>query len=159
MRHPPRAVPSRKTGLHAGFTLVELVVALTVAVLALTVVPVSMMKLHEGMQYRSTVRDLLSGLKAARSEALRSGAPVHFTLDTDEHWFTIDAQRKITLPESLRLGMIVAEREVRDQRGSIRFYPDGSSTGGSIIVRRNSGDGVRLRVDWLLGRVSQEPLT
>lgn len=153
----PRTTFSRRTGRSAGFTLVEIVVALSIAVLALAVVPSSMMKLHESMQYRSSVRDLLSGLKAARTEALRSGVPVPFTLDTGEYWFSVGTQRTGTLPERLQFGMVVAEREIEDQRGSIRFYPDGSSTGGSIIVRRPSGDGVRLRVDWLLGRVSQEP--
>lgn len=146
----------RSAGTQAGFTLVELLVALTIVVLALAVVPGNMMKLHESMQYRSAVRDLLSGLKAARTEAQRSGVAVPFTLDTEEHWFSVGAQHTGSLPDRLRFGMVVAEREVEEQRGSIRFYPDGSSTGGSIIVLRPSGDGVRLRVDWLLGRISQE---
>ena len=42
-----------------------------------------------------------------------------------------------------------------DKRGAIRFYPDGSSTGGRITV--SSGERKFLvDVDWLTGRVSIE---
>jgi len=36
---------------------------------------------------------------------------------------------------------------------AIRFYPDGSSTGGSIDLSVN-GEGYRIKVDWLTGGVS-----
>lgn len=151
--------PSSTTmGRSPGFTLVELVVALSIVALALAVVPVSVVTLHEGMQYRAALRELLAGLKTARGEALEAGVPVAFTVDTGAHWFAVGAHAPTALPTNLQLGLVVAEQEVRDRRGAIRFYPDGGSTGGSIVVRRASGNGVRLRVDWLLGRVSQEPL-
>lgn len=143
----------------AGFTLIELVVALTIVALALAVVPVSMMRLHDNLQYRSAVRDVLSGLRSAQVEALRTGHSVPFTLDTAERRYWIGDGRSGSLPDSLELGLIVAQQELFGEAGSIRFHPDGGSTGGSIILQRASGDGVRLRVDWLLGRVSQEPLT
>lgn len=144
---------------NRGFTLVELVVALTIAALALAVVPVTMVRLYDTMQYRSAVRDVLVGLKSARVEAARRGMPVPFTLDTAERRYWVGAREAGTLPTSLDLGLIVAQQELAGERGSIRFYPDGGSTGGSVVLRRASGDGVRLRVDWLLGRVTQEPLT
>jgi len=52
---------------------------------------------------------------------------------------------------------VVADSEVQTpERGAIRFYPDGSATGGSIQLLRPGGAGVRLRVDWLLGTIRQE---
>jgi general secretion pathway protein H len=44
------------------------------------------------------------------------------------------------------------------QEAAIRFLPDGGATGGSIDILRASGQGVRLRVDWLSGRITQEAL-
>ena len=38
----------------------------------------------------------------------------------------------------------------------IRFYPEGGSSGGGIDMERPGGTGVRISVDWLVGRVSQE---
>jgi len=40
-----------------------------------------------------------------------------------------------------------------DDTGGIRFFPDGSSTGGRISVARGQRTLV-VEVDWLLGRVS-----
>lgn len=142
----------------SGFTLIELMVVLAIAALALAAVPSGLIKLYENIEYRTTVRDLLSGLKTARAEAARSGLAVPFVLDVAERSFSVGTKQAGVVPERLSLSLIVAESEQESERGSIRFYPDGSSTGGSIIVRRPTGVGVRLRVDWLLGRVSQEPL-
>jgi general secretion pathway protein H len=52
------------------------------------------------------------------------------------------------------LKLLTAQTEVEsDHRGSIRFYPDGSSTGGRITV--SSGERQYLvDVDWLTGRVA-----
>ncbi len=124
--------------------------------LALAVVPVSMIKLYDAIQYRSAVSDLLAGLKAARNAAVRSGTSVPFSVDVESRRVDVGSEKSFVLPESLKLGLIVAEQEVESQQGAIRFYPDGSSTGGTVSIRRPAGDGVRLRVDWLLGRVDQE---
>ena len=146
------------TRRRAGFTLIELVVALAIAGLAVAVVPASMARLQAGMEYRATVRAVLSGLKTARLEAARSGVAVPFSVDLEARSFSVPGQQVAPVPAQIELGLIVAEREQSGGRGSIRFYPDGSSTGGSIILRRENGGGVRLRVDWLLGRITQEPL-
>ena len=64
-----------------------------------------------------------------------------------------------TLPDSVDVRLVVAGIESRQGGGSIRFYPGGGATGGSVDVLKRTGDGVRLRVDWLLGTVTQEPIS
>ena len=63
------------------------------------------------------------------------------------------------LSEELALDVTYAE-EVSPAPGlaAIRFFPAGGSTGGEILIRRPSGAGARLSVDWLLGDVTQEAL-
>jgi general secretion pathway protein H len=39
-----------------------------------------------------------------------------------------------------------------------RFYPEGGASGGGIDLQRRDGSGTAVNVDWLVGRVSQEPL-
>jgi general secretion pathway protein H len=77
------------------------------------------------------------------------------TLDVESREFvtTIDPHPR-KLPDNLELKLYAAQSEVTsDRRGSIRFYPDGSSTGGRITVA--SGERKYLvDVDWLTGRVS-----
>jgi general secretion pathway protein H len=43
-----------------------------------------------------------------------------------------------------------------EHAGSVRFYPDGSSTGGRIILSR-SGSGYQVGVQWLTGRIRMAP--
>lgn len=147
-----------RVGSSRGFTLIELIVAFAIVTLALTIVPGSVGALTDSMQYRAAVNDVLSGLRATRSEAMRTGREASFSLDVTTHDLEFPGRGRSRLPQALELGLVVAEGERVDSRGSIRFYPDGSSTGGSVIIKRPSGQGVRLRVDWLLGKVTQESL-
>lgn len=140
----------------AGFTLLELIVALAVAALLLATAPPMLSRAMETMEYRAAVRHLLAGLKGARHAAVDSGASVAFTVAPTAHRFGIGDQLTGELPPRLTLRLVVADAEVGAEQGSIRFYPDGSATGGSIEILRPSGTGVRLRVDWLLGRITQE---
>jgi general secretion pathway protein H len=152
-----RAPASSGSGHGAGFTLLELMVALAVVALLLTTAPALLSRAMETMEYRAAVRHLLAGLKSARHTAVETGASVAFTVAPAEHRFGIGEQLTGELPTRLILRLVVADAEISDRdRGAIRFYPDGSATGGSIEILRPSGEGVRLRVDWLLGRISQE---
>ena len=43
---------------------------------------------------------------------------------------------------------------MRDDRvGGVRFYPDGSSTGGRVLISRG-GHGYQVGVTWLTGRIA-----
>lgn len=142
-----------------GFTLVELVVAISVAALLLATAPAALDRLYDAMVYRSTVRHMIVEMKAARLRAMQDGEPVAFIVDLEARRFGGNGRTEIGIPDALKVRAIVADVEVSaDGRSAIRFYPDGSATGGSVELERSSGQGVRLRVDWLLGRVSQEPL-
>lgn len=155
-RSAPRAL---RTGRPHGFTLVEIMVALTIAAALVAVVPAALGRAFETMQYRSTVRNMLADMKGARLEAARSGRPATFTVDLATRRFGVGDKLDTSLPESLSVRAVVAQTEIGpDGRAAIRFYPEGGATGGSIELERPSGAGVRLRVDWLLGHVIQEAL-
>lgn len=150
----------------AGFTLLELVVALTIGVLLVGLGGPRAVKLYDTMQYRDAVRGLAGAASAARLRAITSGQAVDFMVEPDAHRYAVqraetefdrDAARDVD--DSLSIGAQSA-RQVMSEPGVavIRFYPDGSSTGGSVTLRRDSGQGVRLRVDWLLGRITREPV-
>lgn len=143
----------------SGFTLIELVVAIAIVALLAGAVATGYPRFHEAMEYRATVRGLLAGLYGARSEALRRGGPVAFYVDMGRQVYGIGDRVVGQIPDALELRLALADRADDGRgRGYIRFQPDGSATGGSItVLRRSNGQGVRLRVDWLLGRISQEP--
>ncbi len=139
-----------------GFTLVELLVTFAIAALLIGLVPVAFERMRESAQYRDTVRGVLAGLRLARHQALAEGRPVRFIVDLGQRRYGVEEPRHET-PENLQLRVTVAGPELApDAVAAIRFFPDGGATGGSIDIIRPSGDGVRLRVDWLFGRVEQE---
>lgn len=140
-----------------GFTLLELMVALAIAAVLLGVVPLAAHKAYESIEYRATVRELLTALRSARQHAAEQGRPVRFVLDLHKREFGEEGRVPDTFPARFDLRATLARSETqREGVGAIRFFPDGSSTGGSVTLVRPSGQGVRLRVDWLLGRITQE---
>lgn len=126
-------------------------------------------KMYRSMEYRKAVRDISTAASAARYNAITSGIAQDVLVDTAassylvrEHGKSVRRDSFHSLPESISLAArTAAEINPTREIAGIRFYPDGSSSGGSISVSRETSggaDGVRLRVDWLLGRVTQEPL-
>jgi general secretion pathway protein H len=79
---------------------------------------------------------------------------VRFDLDVTGHVYRVGAGAERRLPANLSIELLTITGENRRASvGDIRFNPDGSSTGGRIIL----AEGTRrtaVGVDWLTGRVS-----
>jgi len=130
--------------------------------IAASVVAVSMPvmgRLYDSMQYRDSVRSVVSAAKAARFGSISSGEVVDLILNPRTGEVMIGVKLQSTLVESISMEVISA-REVNTDDGLavIRFYPNGSSTGGDIKLEHKSGRGLRIKIDWLFGRLSQLPL-
>jgi general secretion pathway protein H len=138
--------------------LIELMVVFAIMALVVAMAPVAYDRLKDGVQYRDTVRTMISQLRSARYIAVSQGESVRFTVDLQtRHYGYADSVKEI--PETVDLRTTVADREfVPNSTASIVFLASGGSTGGSVEILRKNGAGTRLRVDWLSGRVSQEPL-
>jgi general secretion pathway protein H len=150
----PSTLGPRSSILSAGFTLLEMVVVLAIAALLLAVTPPLITAAMPGVELKASARRVAAGLRLAREEAIRSGSDIAFTLDLEERTFQVGGgYRNGKLPEGLNLKLEAAEREMLSDRvGAVRFFPDGSSTGGRIILSRN-GAGYQVGVQWLTGRI------
>ena len=150
---PPRPAGPRRSR-EAGFTLLELIVTLTILGLALALIVGFKPPWSSGLGLRGTAAELASGLRLARSEAILRNQPIAFELDLATNRFRIGAGAIRQLPSQLSIALLTIVGERRDSTtGDIRFNPDGSSTGGRITI----ADGTRamsVGVDWLSGRVS-----
>lgn len=149
---------SSKTRRVAGFTLIELILVLAVMGLMMGMAVPVYSKLKAGADYRSSVRQVMAGLLKARQRAVETGRTAVFACDLSGRRCGVEGKLDVSLPEGVAIKATVADIELKEDVAGIRFYPDGGATGGFYELIRNSGGGVRLRVDWLFGRLSQEPL-
>lgn len=137
-----------------GFTLIELLAVLFILALVAAVVVPSIGG-GESVQIKSAARSLAAGLRHTRNQALNDNRPATMALDVVKHEFQLPGEgRARKLPERIDIVLFTARSEREsDQRGAIRFFPDGSSTGGRITL---SIDGLRylVDVDWLTGKIS-----
>ena len=155
MRSGPSQLGSPR---KSGFTLVEMVVVLALAALLMLLVPPLFSKGLAGAGLKAASAQVAGGLRRARGQAIfrREEAPLF--VNVDERTLRIGGQgSSIALDDRLTLSMVTARSEVVDAgEGIIRFYPDGSSTGGRVTLAR--GDRQRVvDVDWLTGRISVTP--
>jgi general secretion pathway protein H len=140
---------------EAGFTLLELIVVLALGAIIYAVILSAPLGRASSADLKASARTLASGLRQAQTMAMASRRDAVLTLDVESReYITSGETQPRRLPENIELKLYAAQSEVTsERRGSIRFYPDGSSTGGRITVF--SGERKYLvDVDWLTGRVS-----
>lgn len=142
-----------------GFTLIELLVVFAILALVVGLVPPAFERLGESARYRDAVRGVLGELRQARALARSQGRAVSFTVDVPGQSYGLQGGAMHALAPPLSLRATVAGQELRDGVAAIAFLPEGGATGGSVDIVRSAGAaGVRLRVDWLSGQVTQEAL-
>ncbi|MCB1760869.1 MAG: prepilin-type N-terminal cleavage/methylation domain-containing protein [Gammaproteobacteria bacterium] len=140
-----------------GFSLLELLVVLLLLVAAVAIVPPFFSKGLSSGEFRQGVRLVAAGLRKTQSLALSSHREQVFSLNLEARTFTAGNNAAITeLPVTLDLKLKTAASERSgDQVGAIRFFPDGSSTGGSVTL--SSGSRVlRVAVNWMTGSIVTE---
>ncbi len=135
--------------------MLELLVVITIVGLLMAVAVPASVRSYESMQYRQAVRDVITALASARYNAINTGRAQDVAVDPAANTIELNGERT-HLPEAFNVAVHSARELNRDRLGVIRFYPEGGSSGGGIDMERPGGTGVRISVDWLVGRVSQE---
>jgi general secretion pathway protein H len=140
----------------AGFTLLEIILVLTIAV-AIYALLLGVPLRGSAADLKASARTLASALRQAQTTAMATRRDATLTIDLDAREFLVAGEREPRkLPDDVDLKLYTAESEVRSSRvGAIRFYPDGSSTGGRITLASGKRKYL-VDVDWLTGRVSIE---
>jgi len=139
---------------RAGFTLVELLVVMAIAGLLLAVAPPLISSALPGVELKAAARRTAAGLRLAREVAIANGRDAAWLIDIEHNSYRVDGERRRgSLPRGIDIQLVAAEDEMQsDTVGAIRFFPDGTSTGGRVILKRGDA-GYQVGVNWLTGRI------
>jgi general secretion pathway protein H len=140
---------------HAhGFTLIELMLVIMLIAASYVLVPRYLFSGVSGADLKASSRDIAAGLRMARAEAVNTRRDTSLMLDLDKRSFSVGSGQVRQLPEALELKLVTAQSEVvNEKQAAIRFFPDGSSTGGRVTVASGQRK-YEVDVDWLTGRVT-----
>lgn len=149
-----RDKPPRPRGGEAGFTLLELVVVFVILGLVLTLFVTRISGPSPGLTLRAAANELAAGLRQARSAAIVRNRAVIVAIDAAHRdWRGADGEVKL-FPVNAAVGIVLADGNVsRDGIVSIRFEPDGSSTGGRVDLAAGT-QRLAVAVNWITGRVT-----
>ena len=138
-----------------GFTMLELLVVLAIAASVMAVALPQFSRMASLFAVKSATRELAAALRSARSEAIAGQRDVALMLDVQARTYRLaGATRLRRLDPQLELKLLAAQNEVSNpQVGAIRFFPDGSSTGGRVTLAA-TGQSYVVDVNWLTGRVA-----
>lgn len=137
-----------------GFTLIELMLVILLIAASYVLVPRYLFSGVSGADLKASSRDIAAGLRLARAEAVNTRRDTALTLDLEKRSFAVTGRDVRQLPEALELKLVTAQSEVVNEKvASIRFFADGSSTGGRVTVASGQRK-YEVEVDWLTGKVS-----
>lgn len=143
----------RPSASEGGFTLLELLVVLAILAFAALIALPRMGGGLPGAELDAGARQIAAALNEARALAVARNKTIRFALDGNQRRFTVGDSREASLPEKLGITLITGAIDVTGQAsGAIRFFPDGSSTGGRIELSGRAGKR-SVEVDWLTGRI------
>jgi len=133
--------------------LLELILVLVMIALLFSVAAVSIMRSVSGAEIRNAARELTAGLRHARGQAIIQREQKVFMVDTDARTWKAGDENAVTLPDGLDITLNTARSELTGEgAGGIRFYPDGASTGGSVVLSVD-GREWHITVGWLTGEI------
>lgn len=142
-------------GRQAGFTLIEILVVLAIMVILVAVVAPFGARPRERAALAKDAREIAEALRLTRSRAIVTNRPMVFLVDVRQSVYRAGGSTApASLPSGTRLALTTTEdQELSDAVGTIRFYPDGSSSGGGVAIADAVGR-YDVLVDWLTGGVT-----
>ncbi|TDG15233.1 type II secretion system protein GspH [Seongchinamella unica] len=151
---------SRKRGhraMAAGFSLMELLVVIAILGLVAGVTAARLSDPNQSTSLKAESRKLITHLRATRSKAL--GESRIYTVESAEDgsgYAIRPGEEDIKLPQGIELSLQAGAGSAKTigTRPSIRFFPDGSASGGVITLRGLAGQR-KVAVNWMTGEVAQ----
>lgn len=137
-----------------GFTLLEMLAVIILIGIAATAVSISVAHGLASARINAAAGELAASLRTTRTQAIVKGQQSVFEVDTRGELYRGADKRDVKLPKGLQLSVTsAASDQTRSEIARIRFFPDGSSTGGRITLRSGQREW-HVNVSWLTGAIT-----
>lgn len=147
-------IGSPRADREAGYSLLEIMIALVILAFAAAMVSVAFAGAGSGMRFEESARGLAIGAREAQLRALRTGRDVSLVIDVDQRAYAVADSQWIMLPDDISLRVTSAgEHLTAQRRPAFVFAPDGGSTGGTIEMSRPDRKAT-IMIDWLTGETT-----
>ncbi len=135
-----------------GFTFLELIIVLVILGIMSSIVFVRVGRSVTSKRPRLFVQEMVRLCRKARRLAIADGMVSTFYISSDERKCWVSSQQPLEIPAEIKVeGEGV--RELDNGMFGIRFFPDGSSSGGSLFISRGDNFLYAFRVDMLTGLI------
>lgn len=160
---------------RAGFTLMELIVVLTIiSIMSAAVVPV-FRGTYESVESDHTLRDLVATIKYAQERAVTDCREyrLYISQKTNEYWLMSLAWSRgkknkkfipveerqgdrMQLSKRIEIQRLTAKKDRKEKAAYIAFYPSGSCDHASITLAREDGKHMKIQLRGALGELKIE---
>ena len=139
-------------GKEQGFTLVEILLAVILIGLVVGIILPNFNQLLESVEQKSAQRQVVNLLQKLKSKAITAGQKQRVSIKEQQFIYYTQAGEKMTVEHGIKA--------IKLQSGSqpICFYPNGSSSGGQLLLITDQGLKIRIKIDKITGRAVVEEL-
>jgi type II secretion system protein H len=163
---------------NKGFSLMELIIVLTILALSVALVTSSMSNLSRTIELKAAAKKVSGILRYYRSEAINKGSVYQVLFDSESRAVKVqsvslaepadekEADQKKTGEGAktlygLPVGVQMKELDFPSPEHpcdlpAVEFYPNGGSNGGSVLINSPERKGYRIKVDFFTGMVEIE---
>jgi general secretion pathway protein H len=134
---------------NRGFTLVEMLVVLAIMAVTVAVSLPFVRKSGDVRSLEATAQLIAARLRQTQAESVGTNSERFFKIDLKNATLL---EPKYALPGGTNLHIETAEGQIIGDLAAIRFFADGSSTGGKITLNRGDNK-IELDINWLDGAV------
>lgn len=135
-----------------GYTLIEVLTVISIISIVSAIAVPQLSRPSDRSQLERNARDIANALRMTRAASITRNTPMVLSIDVENRTIQSLALRTRHLSQPLKIEMTIAEPERSGPNtGDFRFFPDGSSTGGSLRLALNDHR-KSVCVHWLTGQ-------
>lgn len=144
---------------RSGFTLIEIIIVLFIAGIALGLVGILISKGSGSLKIRTFTKDVSAVLRYARSHAVSEKKIYCFVIDKNEQVYRLYAEdtgyKKINpvmstyIPDELQMTLQGSDED----SPHVEFFPRGNSTGGVIEIISDKGAAFFISINKITGKL------